>query len=150
MNHNHNIAIVGEVMREARNFFSRDSAEGSFSINGHTIDYDVKSPFIAISGSRYHDGVWMVSAGCILFDDLPSEDFEGTVYSLDPPAGFLAICDEIAEYNQKSPVGSLQSETLGNYSYTRSFAGDGGVKPWEDAFRSRINRWRRMFPDIDL
>lgn len=130
-------------MRRVRNFFERERIEGTFTITGGVLAPLPDAPFIAISGSRWHDGVFPIGA---LPGDMPDEIFDGKVWGLHPPSDFLALCEAISAYDEKNPIGAYQSESFGPYSYTRGTAGNG----WEAAFAGQLLPYRRMFTEVDV
>lgn len=141
---------VENVMRYVNNFFDRACYHGAFSVSGGGINLPVHLPdnaWIAISGSMCHDGVHEMYSEYAL--PTPDEEFTGTVYVLCPPASFLELCKQIAEYDEKTPVGALQSESFGNYSYTRA-NGQNGVKTWQEAFAMQLRPYRRMFTEVEV
>ena len=42
----------------------------------------------------------------------------------------------------------MQSESFGDYSYTRATA-QGGAQGWQTAFRQRLDVYRRMYAEVD-
>ena len=137
---------IAAVMRRVRNCFERESIEGSFSVSGGVLAPMPDAPFIAVSGSSWHDGVFPVGQ---LPDTSHDETFDGKVWGLHPPDDFLALCEAISAYDDKNPVGALQSESFGGYSYNRgtvSSAGNG----WEAAFAGQLLHYRRMFTEVDI
>ena len=139
---------VENVMRYVNNFFERAGYSGEFVISGGMITLPVALPdhvWIAISGSLYHDGVHEMQSQYDL--PAPDETFTGNVFILNPPAAFLELCKSIAEYDAKTPVGAYQSESFGNYSYTRA-SGQNGVKTWQEAYAMQLRPYRRMFTEV--
>lgn len=139
---------IAAVMRAVRNFFERDCIEGEFTISGGVVSPAVDAPYVYISGSNFHDGVRKISASAIESDNHPSETFTGRVWLLHPPDDFLALCERIAAYQIATPVGSMMSETLNEYSYTRQSNGKGSVQTWQDAFSDELIPYRRMFTGV--
>ena len=80
-------------------------------------------------------------------DNHPNETFDGCIWLLYPPRDFLALCEQIAEFETKTPVGALQSESLEGYSYSRA-SGKNGLLTWQEAFASRLRPYRRMFSEV--
>ena len=150
---------MGAVMRRVRNFFERERIDGTFAISGGVLEPMPDAPYIAISGSAWHDGVWPRDALTGAHDAVDQlaldtgieqdETFDGTVWGLHPPADFLAMCEEIEVYNSKNPIGAYQGESFGTYSYSRgavSSAGNG----WEAAFALQLAPYRRMFSEVNV
>lgn len=138
---------VEDVMRECHNFFDAAYYDGEFAIKGGMLDLPEALPegtFIAITGSACHNGVFRIGDDL----DVPDEAFAGRVYMLHPPKAFLALCQEIAAYDQNNPAGALQSESFGEYAYTRS-SGQNGQQGWQSVFFARLTPYRRMFTEVD-
>lgn len=141
---------VEQVMRSVNHFFDRACYQGTFTITGGRIALPLDLPdnaWIAISGSMFHDGVHEMHSDHAL--PAPDEAFTGKVYILHPPQAFLELCRQIDAYDEKTPAGALQSESFGNYSYTRA-SGANGVKTWQEAFAAQLRPYRRMFTEVDV
>lgn len=139
---------IAAVMRHLRNYFERDCYEGEITIRGGVVTPSVAAPYVYISGSAYHDGVKVMAGAAIKGDNAPDETFHGRVWTLHPPDEFLSLCQSIAAYDEKHPVGAMASETLNEYSYTRQSNGKGGVKTWQEAFSGQLSPYRRMFTEV--
>lgn len=153
---------IAAVMRRVRNFFERERIEGTFTITGGMLEPMPDAPYIAVSGSAWHDGVWsrklltgeladgdeihqMVQSALAEHD----ETFDGKVWGLHPPDDFLEICEDISNYDAKNPIGAYQSESFGQYSYTRPTISGAGIG-WEAAFGMQLAPYRRMFTEVDV
>lgn len=132
---------IGQVMRHCRNYFVHERIDGDFVIaNGRISDFDAGAcQYIAIDGSAANNGVHGVD------DVLADESFTGRVWLLAPPSGFVALADEIAAYDAKAPAGSLQSESFGNYSYSRGSVATGG---WSGVFGARLADYQRLCSEV--
>ncbi len=148
------MATVADVMRQCNNYFETGYRATNYSISGGVISpNDVLRPgmWIHISGSFFWDGVWKIGEGWKLEgakDDAPDDAFYGKIYFLAPPHEFLILCEEIATYTQKSAVSPYQSETFGEYSYTKATGKNGGILSWQEAFADRLRPYRRMFTEV--
>lgn len=139
-------ATIGSVMRHCRNYFEAGSYDGTITIKGGDLT-SIALPggrYIAIHGSAYNDGVHLLGDEK---DVLKDEVFTGRVWLLAPPASFLALCDEISEYDEKNPSGSMRSETFGEYSYTRS-GSENGDFGWKTAFSSQLADYQRLTSEV--
>lgn len=145
---------VGQVMRSINNFFESGYRATTYTITGGAIkpgELLVPGMYIAIVGSVFHDGVWKLGEGLTLSNRVcgtPDETFYGRVYFLHPPAEFLALCNSITEFVEKTPTGGLQSESFGEYSMTRASGKNGGVLTWQEAFSDALAPYRRMFSEV--
>lgn len=141
---------VAAVMRHIRNYFDRGYRYGDFSIIGGALTPAPDSAYVYIAGSVLHDGVWEMSGNMLLDapDGLRDESFSGRVYELHPPGDFLALCREISEYDDKNPVGAMQSESFGDYSYTRAYATQKAAQGWQGAYFERLSPYRRMVTEV--
>ena len=134
---------MGSVMRHCRNYFEAGSYDGEIVIEGGQLITPALAHgrYIAIRGSAYNDGVHQ--------DALTDETFTGRVWVLSPPAAFVALAEEISAYDDKNPVGALQSESFGSYSYSRDSAGSvPGAAGWQGAFAGRLNDYQRLTSEV--
>lgn len=138
---------VAAVMRQVNNHFVRGYLDADFAVEGGFLMPAPAAPFVYITGSAMHDGVWEVRGGELVGDDAASEAFTGRVWLLKPPREFLALCREISAYNDKNPTGAPISERFGDYQVTRAneYTGGGG---WEKVFSSRLAPYRKMFAEV--
>ena len=135
---------MGSVMRHCRNYFETGSYDGEITIeSGQLITPALAhGRYIAIRGSVWNDGVHQVG------DALTDETFTGRGWVLSPPA-FVALVEEISAYDDKNPIGALQSESFGSYSYSRGSAGDvTGAAGWQGAFAGRLNDYQRLMSEV--
>lgn len=148
-----NLQLLYEICLEVKNFFidpDKDIHTGTFTIEDGEIggvDFLKKGQYFRIIDSVYNDGVWVYPAY-----GLHDETFSGAVWAMRPPPAFIALTDEIDQW-EKDNVQALsspyQSESFGGHSYTlksgaSSEIGSGSVT-WRTQFGSRLNKWRRLF-----
>ena len=142
---------VAAVMRHVRNFFERGWVDGTLVISGGVLSVPVDAPYIAITGSRYNDGVHRMLSDTVAEHPLRDETFSGRIWLLYPPADFLDLCRAASEFDDKNPAGALKSESFGEYSYTRAaVGGTGGLHTWDTALMSRLRPYMRMFTEVDV
>ena len=143
--------VIEKVMKHIRNFFEVGYVDGDFEItaNGEILPSDgLNGQYIAIEGSTYNNGVH------VLNDDKSiecehAERFTGRVWILHPPKAFVELCEQIEEYNKKTPVSAFVSESFGGWSGTRA-TGSHGVMTWHDAFANELSDYRKMFTEVDV
>ena len=134
--------MIYEVMKHIKNYFIKEFTAGAFEISGGTIELKgvQNGVYFLILGSLMNDGVYQYPA-----HDLKDEKFSGEIAILSPPGAFISLCDEIAEYQKKtSNLGPFQSESFGGYSYSRAMNANGTFQGWQDAYRNRLNEWRKL------
>lgn len=145
-------ATVADVMRHLNNYFETGYRKTDFSITGGVLSPgECLHPggYIAIEGSCFHNGVWKLGPGLTLEGNTElDETFNGKVWFLFPPKDFLALCKDIADFDKKTPVGALQSETFEDYSYTRVTGQNGAVLGWKEAFAPFLSHYRKMFTEV--
>lgn len=149
-----NTHVVYRTMKECRNFFETGYVKREFTITGGAISpagiFPVGS-YIAIEGSNFYSGVYRVMQGGVL-EGIPvdafNDKFVGRVWFLRPPAGFLELCSQISEYIEKTPKGAYQSESFGDYSYTRANGKNGGVLTWQENFGEELAQYRHMLSEV--
>lgn len=134
---------IAAVMRHCNNFFEREAVEGDFVISDDgVLSPAVDAPYIAITGSAYHDGVHL--AGNV--PSGPEDSFHGTVWKLYPPADFIALCGEIEAFMAKYPTGAPVSEAFGGYSVSYG----NSRETWQGAFALALRPYRRMFTEVSV
>lgn len=139
---------IAAVMAEVHNYFARKRMAGSVTISGGmVVSHEIKAPYVYIKGSTFHDGLWETAGRSLVGDNHPNETFNGCIWLLYPPNDFLALCEQVAEFEAKTPVGALQSESLEGYSYSRA-SGQSGLLTWQEAYSSRLRPYRRMFTEV--
>lgn len=141
---------VDAVMRHVRNYFERGWVDGTLVISGGVLSVPVDAPYIAITNSRYNDGVHRMLSDTVAEHPLRDETFSGRIWLLYPPANFLDLCADASSFDEKNPAGALKSESFGEYSYTRASAGSGDLLTWETALASRLMPYRRMFTEVNV
>lgn len=139
--------MLTEICGHLRNWFEKEIRIGTFAISSGSISLDFlqDGQYFRIVGSVFNDGVYQYPAA-----NLTDEEFRGAVWAMAIPPEFLALCREISDY-QESDAGKATpytSESFGGYSYTIA-GGSGGnsaasAKAWENVFRDRLNRWRKI------
>lgn len=141
--------MISEICAEIKNYFTfeNDKHFGDFAIVDGLITppFDIPTDFIRISGSHLNDGVHRISDA----DLLDEEKFHGSIWVMSPPRDFLNLVDEIAEWQAKNgsvdsqAMSPYNSESFGGYSYSKS-SGLGGSGTWQNAYASRLNKYRRI------
>ena len=144
--------MLSELCQEVKNYFDKGQPKffGTIEIkdghitNAEILEKIVPGQYFRIVGSIFNDGVYCSNTELSLED----ETFDGAIWLMAIPKGFLALAKEIenweAEYGSKlqSP---FTSESFGGYSYTKgSGKNGGGSVTWQDAFASRLNLYRRI------
>ena len=132
-----------EVMESINNTFATDKQViDSFTIEDGILDlpFVKNGQYVLIEDSAFNDGVYQYP-----LEDLEDESFLGIITVLSPPKTFLAVVEEIKQFRKENPMtSSAVSESFGGYSVTRATGLRGGVASWEDVFRSRLNKWRKI------
>ena len=142
--------MLTEICAEIKNYFcyNKDKRTGDFKIeNGTLVGVDLPTEYFAVFGSRHNNGVHKVSE-----HDLVDEEFHGAVWIMSPPAAFLALAEEIAEWQKangavdSSAMSPFNSESFGGYSYTKSAGYASAAQQaggWQGAYADRLSLYRR-------
>ena len=157
--------MIEQICAFIHNYFTQDEynrywhcEEGDFTITGGsiTLPFLVNGQYFRIVGSRLNDGVYQypVTTPAGATPILQDETFTGKIYEMRPPRAFLALVDEIKDWQTKygdemnSPY---QSENvIGVYSYqlkgTGTSSGGGGESQadWQSIYSGRLNEWRKI------
>ena len=136
--------MLEQVLDRLNNYFIVQNGVhmGKYEISGGTISLDFlqDGQYFKIVNSVFNDGVHVYPA-----TDLVDEEFIGQICAMAVPKQVIALADEIEEWCTNNPRSAYVSEAFGGYSVTRSTgAGTGAPSSWEDVFRSRLNRWRKL------
>lgn len=164
-------AVMTQICAEVKNYFVRTASDifrGTFAVSGGVMtlsdaadgraDADFREMFLSgryirVIGSVFSDGVHAVQEdGTISAAD---ETFAGEVWLMAPPTDFLLLADDIAAWTEKygdKVTSPFASESFAGYSYsmrgTSRWRGDNSGSAddfgWQNAFRSRLNKFRRM------
>lgn len=138
--------MLEQVLRHLNNWFLVEIHEGTFTVENGSIalPFLQTNQYFRICGSVFNDGLHLYPAV-----DLTDETFTGTVWVLAVPKAVVALAEDIAAWEEKngeSVASPYQSESFGGYSYTKRSAGSdsGTLNGWQDAFKSRLNDWRKL------
>ena len=139
--------MLEDILRHLNNWFLVDIHEGAFTVENGSIalPFLQTNQHFRIIGSVFNDGLHQYPAA-----DLTDETFTGTVWALAVPKAVLTLASEIDEWQKKfgdAVASPYTSESFGGYSYTKSNGGKAdtsAVTGWQDAFRSRLNAWRKL------
>lgn len=139
--------MLEQILRHLNNWFLVDIHRGTFTVERGSIALPFlhDNQYFRITGSVFNDGLHQYSVS-----DLTDETFTGTVWALAVPKAVVALAEEVAAWQEKNGEAVLSpytSESFGGYSYTKASAGAAGtsaVAGWQDAFRSRLNSWRKI------
>lgn len=138
--------MLEKVLGHLRNFFVVPNGihTGKFSIEGGEISLPFlhKGQYFRICGSVFNDGVYMYPAAV-----LTDEVFDGTVWALAVPREVIELAEDIKKYEEQNggAPSPFISESFAGYSYTRAVNNQTGqAATWQDVFRSRLKRWRKI------
>lgn len=139
--------MLEQVLRHLNNWFLMDIHEGTFTVENGSIvlPFLQTNQYFRICGSVFNDGLHLYPAV-----DLTDEVFTGTVWALAVPKAVVSLSEDIDAWQEKNGEAVLSpytSESFGGYSYTKASGGTGGtsaITGWQDAFRGRLNDWRRI------
>ena len=150
--------MLQQVMENIHNYFIKDRINGDFVIAEHTISlpFLIEGQRFLIEGSVLNDGVYTYHEAGIKNDDdsaevgLQDETFAGTICALAVPPAVSALSAEINEWvesygNEVNSPYTAES-VIGVYSYQKETGGSGagGTVTWQDVFKNRLNRWRKV------
>lgn len=156
--------MIDEIMDGINNHFAYALEISNFEIVADGItgnfqnDYIV-GQYILIKSSVLNDSVYKVTQvesnkltleGTLIPESTNNNNYNIGIYALRPPKGFLTLVDTIASWEtSNSSKAGISSEKIDDYSV--SFAGDGSAagNTWENAFKSKLSKYRRVFTDLD-
>lgn len=138
-----------ELCQELRNWFCNDEDKhiGNFTIDNGTISPPIdmmEGQYFRIVGSCFNDGVHQTT------DELVDDSFRGGIWLMRVPPDVLSLLTDINNYEDQYGainISPYQSESFNNYSYTKAATGSGNSGSnvtWRDAFKSRLNKYRKI------
>ena len=155
--------MLTEICQYLHNWFNKKpdgtyypQYDGKFHISDGRItelsDQLAVNQHIRIMGSLFNDGVHKYGDTA---DALKDEVFNGAVWSMSIPPDFLALADEIAEWQAKyggidgTATSPYVSESFGGYSYTKAGGGYSGSSQsvsasWRGIYADRLYPWRKL------
>lgn len=138
--------MLCEILQSLRNWFCSDEDRhiGEFEIIGGILspnDFLLPGQYYRIIGSVFNDGVHQYGA-----ETLTDESFSGAVWALKIPPDLLSLADEIKAYCESDGAKTTPytSESFGGYSYTKATGENGAPLSWQEVFRSRLRKWRKL------
>ena len=150
---------ITEYCAYCRNYFAPKSKKkdgsykhsGTFAISGHTIeplDFLVSNQYFRIVGSDLNEGVYCNTTEGM--GELQDETFTGEIWEMAVPRAFLALCQEIENFNAKVDEMALvdkgyASESFGGYSYSLSSQAPASMLEWQARIKRRMNSWQRIY-----
>lgn len=141
--------MIGEICQECKNWFVTDGDKhiGTFTISDGQIapsDFLQKGQYYRVIGSVFNDGVHRYGDDT---DVLTPETFKGAVWAMRVPYAFVQLSVEIKNWTDKYAdllASPYTSESFAGYSYSKATSASGGSVTWQDNFRSRLNKWRKI------
>ena len=144
--------MLEEVLRNLNNWFEvpEKRLTGFFQVEGGALalpdGWLLDGQYFLVSGSVMNDGLHQWPA------ELKDEFFQGEVIALAVPQAVIDLAERITAWQEKygkAAESPYQSESFGGYTYTKasgngSQGGSQGRLTWCDAFRSELNRWRKL------
>lgn len=158
--------MITELCQELRNWFDRGLPKyyGKFSIHDADIFFvnsdgtetslsqlDLAgNQYFRICGSVFNNGVHKYTHTELAA--LTTEQFnDGAVWLMAIPPAVILLANKISDWQAKYGEASsspFNSESFGGYSYSKSAgtsgAGGNGGSTWQSAFRSDLNKWRKL------
>lgn len=152
--------MLSQICSYLRNYFVKEAIDGRFTISSGMIEL----PFMMdgqrfwLLGSVFNDGIYTYHESGIGNDDdteaaqLKNETFKGRICAMAVPPSVIALAEEIGEWVEKygdAQTSPYKSESvIGVYSYEKSsYGGSNGTSipvTWQDIYKSRLNRWKKV------
>jgi hypothetical protein len=133
--------MLDDVLAYLKNYFVVEIQGGGYEIafGGITLSFLRPGQYFRIVGSLFNDGVYQYPATALI-----DETFTGAVWALAVPPAVIALSAEIDTWNTNNQPSAHTSESFGGYSYSKATNASGAVATWQDVFRTKLSRWRRL------
>ena len=136
--------MLEQILMHLHNWFTVEVKEGTFTIEGGSIalPFILSGQYFRICGSIFNDGLYQYPTY-----GLTDETFSGTIWALAVPNTVIDLAAEMEEWQARNgdvAAGPYQSESFGGYSYSKATNANGGTVNVFDAYKSRLNQWRKI------
>lgn len=136
--------MLEQILMHLHNWFTVEVKEGTFTIEGGSIalPFILSGQYFRICGSIFNDGLYQYPT-----HGLTDETFSGTIWALAVPNTVIDLAAEMEEWQARNgdvAAGPYQSESFGGYSYSKATNANGGTVNVFDAYKSRLNQWRKI------
>lgn len=132
-----------DILEHIHNWFVVDTIEDEFEVTGGSLSLPLMDgQYYRVVGSVFNDGLHKHPDY-----GMRDEVFSGHVMPMAVPTALVDLAEEVQRWrsdNYQAMSSPYQSESFGGYSYTRATSSSGGAYGWQDAFRSRLNAWRKL------
>lgn len=142
-----------EICQELHNWFEEDKYVGTYSVAGGRImstnrDFHLKEgQYFRIVGSTFDDGVHQNTQAGLA--ELHDDAWHGAIWPMAVPPAVITLTAQIEAWAEKYETGEAMSpfasESFAGYSYSKPTSKNGSTTAsWTEAFRSQLNRWRKL------
>lgn len=143
--------MLESVLMYLNNWFAVGRYDDTYTIEDGklTLPFLVNGQYFRILGSLLNDGVYKYANGTALDETgteitLIDETFDGSVWALAIPKGFLSMVEEITAWTAKNgDGGAYTSESFGGYSYSKATNSKGMAVGWRDVFAAQLAPWKK-------
>lgn len=140
--------MLTDLCQELHNWFDVAKFTGEFTITEGvlTASFLQDGQYFRVVGSVFNDGVWKYGTDG---DTLTDETFDGSVWALAIPKAVLELNEDIEAWNAKyrgTATSPYSSESLSatSYSYSKASGESLRTMTWQNAFSSKLKRWRKI------
>lgn len=143
--------MLETVLMYLNNWFAVGRYDDTYTIEDGklTLPFLVNGQYFRILGSLLNDGVYKYANGTALDETgteitLIDETFDGSLWALAIPKGFLSMVEEITAWTAKNgDGGAYTSESFGGYSYSKATNSKGLAVGWRDVFSAQLAPWKK-------
>ena len=143
--------MLETILMYLNNWFAVGRYDDTYTIEDGklTLPFLVNGQYFRILGSLLNDGVYKYANGTALDETgteitLIDETFDGSVWALAIPKGFLSMVEEITAWTAKNgDGGAYTSESFGGYSDSKATNSKGMAVGWRDVFGAQLAPWKK-------
>ena len=138
-----------DICAYLNNYFWRTKRDVKINIVGGTfsVDFLKEGQYFRIVNSDFNDGVWKYPA-----TGMKDEQFTGSIWSMAVPSAVIDLAVNIKAWRDKyeapgsEMLSPFNSESFGNYSYSKGSASAGTTNPnsWQTVFAAQLAPYRRL------
>lgn len=144
--------MMEEILSTINNYFYRFGEIQRFKIENNKIEVKGQyftDEYVKIEGSLFNDGVHkiinVVDGNKIELSALKNEEFTGAILALAIPKMIIDLENEFVNYRKENKPTNVQSESFGNYSYSKVLNKDGTIAGFLDIHKSDLKQFRKLY-----
>lgn len=136
--------MLYDIVMHVRNIFPDKNITGTFEVIDGALDLPIKDGQYFIITEDATNSIFNIGVHKYPCTNLSQETFEGTITAMKIPQAVIDLAEEVEEFVKTNKPSQYQAESFGGYSYTKATNSSGNTIGWQDAFKERLDTWRKI------